>query len=79
MERPYITALGGNPDLADYNTCQMEASVFTTGSIPYSYAPSEPITMYEWPVPQPDNDELSIVSAVYHQPSTMVFTWKSFH
>jgi hypothetical protein len=79
MERPYITALGGNPDLADYNTCQMEASVFTTGSIPYSYAQSEPITMYEWPVPQPDNDELSIVSAVYHQPSTMVFTWKSFH
>ncbi len=79
MERPYITALGGNPELADYNTCQMVGSVFTTASIPYSYAQNEQTTMYEWYSPQPDNDELSTVSAVSGQPSAMLFTWKSFH
>jgi hypothetical protein len=84
MERPYITALGNNPnipdaELADYNTCQMVASVFTTASIPYSYAQAEPTIMYEGYSPQSDDDELSTVSAVSGQPSAMLFTWKSFH
>lgn len=79
MERPYITALGSNGELAYYNTCQMVGSVFTTASIPYSYAQNEQTTMYEEYSPQPDNDELSTVSAVSGQPSAMLFTWKSFY
>jgi hypothetical protein len=84
MERPFISALGSNPklpdaELADYKTCLMTGSVLTTGSIPYSYAQTEQITMYEWYTPQADNNELSTVSAVSGQPSAMLFTWKSFH
>jgi Peptidase A4 family len=84
MERPYITALSGFPELADYNTCQILASVWenATGgwrSINYSSAQNQQDTMYEWFDVQPDNNELSTVSAVSGHPSSIQFSWKSFH
>jgi hypothetical protein len=82
MERPYITALGGNPELADYGTCEMTGGVLTrtgTVSIPYSSAQNQQDTMYESYFPQADNDVLSTVSAVSGHPSSMLFSWISFH
>ena len=82
MERPYITALGGYPELADYATCQMSGGVLTgtgTTSINYSSAQNEQTTMYEEYTPQSDDDVLSTVSAVSGHAGLMQFYWKNFH
>ena len=83
MERPWETALGGYPELADYNTCEMTgASVLTatgTTSIAYSSAQNEQTTMYEEYTPQSDNDALSAVGAVSGHAGSMLFSWKNFH
>ena len=83
MERPYIKALGGYPELAQYTTLKITgAGVLTatgTTSIPYSKAQNQQITMYEEYTPQPDNDVLSTVSAVTGHSDSMQFSWKNFH
>jgi hypothetical protein len=82
MERPWETALGGYPELAYYDTCEMTGGVLTgsgTTSIRYSSAQNEQTTMYEEYTPQSDNDVLSTVGAVSGQAGSMLFSWKNFH
>ena len=83
MERPWITALGGYPELADYNTCEIKQAGVETAAgmagILYSSAQNQQYTMYEKYTPQADNDVLSTVSAVSGYPSSIQFSWKNFH
>jgi hypothetical protein len=83
MERPYQTALGGYPELADFNTCQINQEGVETGTgmagIIYSSANNQQISMYEKYDVQPDNNVLSIPSAVSGYPSSVKFSWKNFH
>jgi hypothetical protein len=82
MERPWITALGGFPELADYNTCNMTGGVMTaTGTTYISYSSVQNLqdTMYEELDPQPDYNVLATVSGIPGLSGWMQFSWKSFH
>jgi len=83
VERPFITVLGGYPELAHYASFELSSAVVlpttATTSIPYSKAENQQITMYEeWNL-QPDDNTLSTVSAVTGHDKSMQFLWKNFH
>jgi hypothetical protein len=81
VERPYITVLGGYPELAQYSSFEMSGASATTAKKPifYSKAENQQITMRENYTPQPDNNVLSTVSSVTGHADSMQFFWKNFY
>ena len=83
VERPYITVLGGYPELAQYSSFEISgASVLPATakkSIFYSKAENQQITMRENYTPKPDNNVLSTVGSVTGHADSMQFFWKNFY
>jgi hypothetical protein len=83
VERPYIKALGGYPELAQYSSFEMSGALAlpttATKMVPYSKVENQQITMHENYTPQPDDNVLSTVSSVTGHADTMQFFWKNFY